>query len=160
MIKTIASVILITSLTGCASLGDLFVSGSNAAYVMDQNGQSVSNLILKADLKADELSKVQTAQKTIADLREKFSSVEPENLLLLHIDYLNAKTAYEMVYDVVVAHKSEYTTDEWQLFTDAHKTAVSLDNAVNDYIMQSDTENALAAALKYLTAAAKLAAVR
>ena len=159
MLKKLLTGAAIVALTGCASLGDVFVSGSNAAYIMDQNGQSVSNLILKADLTADELSKVQSAQKTIADLREKFSSIEPENLLLLHVNYLNAKTAYENVYDVVVAHKAEYTDDEWQLFTDAHNVAVTLDNAVNDYIMQSDTENALTMGVKYLNAAAKLAAV-
>lgn len=159
MIKSIASVILITSLTGCASLGDVFISGSNAAYVMDQNGQSVSNLILKADLSADELATVQEAQKTIINLREGFRDVQPFNLLTLHIDYLKAKTAYGSVYDVVVAHKSEYTQDEWQLFKNAHATALSLDAAVNEYILDSDKANAANMALQYLNAAAKLAAV-
>lgn len=159
MLKSIASVFLVTSLTGCSSLGDVFISGSNAAYVMDQNGQSVSNLILKADLSANELATVQDAQTTIVSLREGFRDVQPANLLTLHIDYLKAKTAYESVYDVVVAHKSEYTDDEWQLFKDAHATALDLDAAVNEYILDSDKANSANTALKYLNAAAKLAAV-
>lgn len=156
MLKSIASVILITSLTGCASVGDLFVSGSNAAYALDQNGGSVSAMILKANLNDEERRRIIQAQAKISELRDKFSG---DNLLTLHADYLAAKAEYKAVYAIVVAHESEYTAEEWQLFKDSHRTALALDDAVISYIMQSNTNNALTVGLQYLNAAAKLAAV-
>lgn len=156
MLKSIASVILLASLSGCASLGDVFISGSNAAYALDQNGSSVSAMILKADLSKKERARVLQAQSKIYDLRDKFSA---ENLLFIHRDYLAAKTEYEAVYVIVVAHEDEYTTDEWQAFKDAHKVALKLDAAVNDYILRSNRKQAAAMGLQYLNAAAKLAAV-
>lgn len=149
----------LVALTGCASVGEVFVNGTNAAYALDQNGGSVEALILKADLTDAEVKTVIDARETISDLREKFRNVEPANLLLLHIDYYQAKSAYESVYSVVVAHESEYTSDEWQAFKSAHAAAAKLDEAVNDYILNSKASEAASMTLQYLNAAAKLAAL-
>jgi len=157
MIKYMASIMFALLVSGCSTLGDLFVSGTNAAYVVDINGGSVSNMILKANLTDSEVKKVVSARDTIKSLRDKFSRIEPENLLLLQIDYFKARDAYLDVYDVVVAHKNEYTPDEWQAFEDAHKVALSLDESVNRYILQSDINGSANQLMLYLTSAAKLA---
>lgn len=159
MLKKLLLGAAFVALTGCASVGEVFVSGTNAAYVLDQNGGSVEALILKADLTDAEVKTVIDAREIISELREKFRNVEPANLLLLHIDYYQAKSAYEAVYGVVVAHESEYTADEWQAFRGAHEVAVKLDDAVNDYILNSKANEAASMTLQYLNAAAKLAAL-
>ena len=159
MIKYIATIMFALIVSGCSTLGDLFVSGTNAAYVVDVNGGSVSTMILKADLTDAEVDKVVSARDTIKSLRDKFSKIEPENLLLLQIDYFKAKDAYLDVYDVVVDHKNEYTDDEWQAFEDAHKVALSLDESISRYILQSDMNGSANQLLLYLTSAAKLAMI-
>ncbi|MGB2063549.1 MAG: hypothetical protein ACPHUL_00240 [Marinomonas gallaica] len=159
MLKKLLLGAAVVALSGCATVGEVFVNGTNAAYVLDQNGGSVEALILKADLTDAEIKTVIDARETISDLREKFRNVEPANLLLLHTDYYQAKSAYEAVYSVVVAHESEYTAEEWQAFKDAHAAAVKLDDAVNDYILSSKTSEAANMTLQYLNAAAKLAAL-
>ena len=157
MIKILALSVMVATLSACSTLGDLFVSGTNAAYVVDVNGGSVSTMILKADLTDSEVDNVVSARDTIKSLRDKFSSAKPENLLLLQIDYFKARDAYLDVYDVVVAHKNEYTADEWQAFEDAHKVALSLDESVSRYILQSDMNGSVNQLVLYLTSAAKLA---
>jgi len=157
MIKYIATIMFALLVSGCSALGDLFVSGTNAAYVVDVNGGSVSTMILKADLADSEVDKVLSARDTIKSLRDKFSSAKPENLLLLQIDYFKARDAYLDVYEVVVAHKNEYTSDEWQAFEDSHKVALSLDESVSRYILQSDMNGSANQLILYLTSAAKLA---
>jgi len=159
MIKYIATIMFALLVSGCSTLGDLFVSGTNAAYVVDVNGGSVSTMILKADLTDAEVDKVVSARDTIKSLRDKFFKIEPENLLLLQIDYFKAKDAYLDVYEVVVSHKNEYTADEWQAFEDAHKVALSLDESVSRYILQSDMNGSANQLLLYLTSAAKLAMI-
>ena len=159
MLKFLALSVMVVTLSACSTLGDLFVSGTNAAYVVDINGGSVSTMILKADLTESEVDKVVSARDTIKSLRDKFSSAKPENLLLLQIDYFKAKDAYLDVYEVVVAHKNEYASDEWRAFEDAHKVALSLDESVSRYILQSDMNGSANQLMLYLTSAAKLAMI-
>jgi len=157
MIKYIATIMFALLVSGCSTLGNLFVSGTNTAYVIDVNGGSVSNMVLKANLTDSEVKKVVSARVAIKELRDKFSSVTPNNLLYLQVDYFKAREAYLDIYKVVTAHKAEYTLDEWKAFEDAHKVAVSLDESVNRYILQSDINGSTSQLVMYLTSAAKLA---
>lgn len=159
MNKLILSMMAVLALTGCSSLGEVFVSGTNAAYALDQSGGRVDTMILKADLSADEAATVIESRGTIKSLRDKFDRVSPENLITLHIDYYQAKDAYLDLYTIVNDHKSEYTEDEWQAFTDAHVIATELDDAVSNYILSQDISNSSSTLIEYLAAIGKLAVV-
>lgn len=157
MLKILALSVMVVTLSACSTLGDLFVSGTNAAYAIDTNGGSVSTMILKADLTDTEVGKVVAARSTIKSLRDKFSRIKPENLLLLQTDYFTARDAYLDVYAVVLAHKNEYTVEEWQAFEDAHKAAMALDDSVSQFIKARDVNGSAYQLSLYLTTAAKLA---
>lgn len=158
LIKNSLFVIAITSLVGCSSLGEVFISGTNAAYVLDQNG-SMKETILKADLTQAEIDKVNDAQRVILNLRDKFDTVNASELLTIADDYFDARGAYLSVYDVVVSHEQDYTQDEWQAFEDAHNVAMTLDEEVQSYINKMGDRETASMALQYLNAAAKLAAL-
>jgi len=159
MLKIIMVSVMAITLTGCSGFGGLFVSGTNAAYAIDQSGGSVESMILKADLSEREVAKVIESRDTIKSLRDKFDRVSPENLITLHIDYYQAKDAYLDLYTIVNDHKSEYTEDEWQAFTDAHVIATELDDAVSNYILSQDISNSSSTLIEYLAAIGKLAVI-
>jgi len=153
-ILTLTLSVMLVTLSGCASLSDIFVSGTNAAFVLDQ---SDGNLILKADLNDSEIETVVEARSTIYELRDKFQHVTAVDLLVLHIDYYSAKDAYNSIYKIAVDHKDEYTADEWQAFTDSHKVAMMLDQSVNKYIVQQNAAQSSNNLISYLSTIAKLA---
>lgn len=156
MLKKLLIGAAIVAITGCSSLGSVFISGTNAAYVLDQNG-SMKKTILKADLTKTEIDRVNDAQRVIVNLRDKFERVNVSELLTISDDYFDARGAYLGVYSVVVSHQNDYTQDEWQAFEDAHSVAMALDEEVQAYINQMGDRETAQMALQYLNAAAKLA---
>lgn len=158
MIKKVATgfvCVLALALAGCGTLGELFVSGTNAAYVFDQNG-SLQETITKADLTQEEVNTVNEAQVVILTLRTKFSSVTSLDLLTLGADYLKAKDAYASVYTIVEKHWDEYTPDEQKAFTDVHTVAADLDSRVSTYIETSSAYNGTNTMVQYLVTIGKL----
>lgn len=159
MLKIIMVSVMAITLTGCSSLGGIFVSGTNAAYAIDRSGGSVESMILKADLSQVETAKVIESRDTIKSLRDKFNRVPAESLITLHIDYYLARDAYIDLYEIVKSHKSEYTSDEWQAFIDAHAIATELDEAVNRYILSKNMSGSSSALIEYLATIGKLAVI-
>ena len=158
-------------LPACASISN--IPGTNTITLVSaavdlaykyESGESV-NFVGNARLNEAEINTVLAALDTVDKSRERLKKYRdtPLNIAadidLITLDYQQVKQAYIQVREIAVAHKDEYSPDEWQTLQVFDYGAIQLSKSFLLFSDAMQTNTAISQTLTLADTALKLAAL-
>ncbi len=159
MIKLIASVILVTSLTGCANFETGLSDAIDTAYIIEAN-DGITETVLKADLTTQERQVVLDAESSMLDLKAYLEGISTPSDIIM-IDGVVSKTVerYDEAKAVALAHEQEYELYDWEGLVSFHAQMSAMYERYEQFQSQQKYQEAASQLGEYVKLGLKLAVI-